>query len=215
MQASTSRHPGLPSGAEPLVAILRGLLPQQAAAVGAALFDAGLRCLEVPLNRPQALRCIEILATMAPPDALVGGGTMLSPRDVDEVAAAGGRLMVAPHCDPELIAHAAARGMFCAPGVATPSEAFSALRAGAHALKLFPAEQIGVRGLKALCTVLPPGTPLWPVGGVDEAQMADWVRAGATGFGIGSQLFQPGLEAAEIGRRGASMLRAWRAARGG
>jgi 2-dehydro-3-deoxyphosphogalactonate aldolase len=121
--------------------------------------------------------------------------------------------MVAPHCDPELIAHAAARSMFCAPGVATPSEAFSALRAGAHALKLFPAEQIGTRGLKALCTVLPPGTAVWPVGGVDEAQMAEWVRAGATGFGIGSQLFQPGLEAAEVGRRGASMLRAWREAR--
>lgn len=213
MNPSTPRHPGLAPGAEPLVAILRGLRPDQAAAVGGALFEAGFRCLEVPLNRPQALRCIEILASMAPPDALVGGGTMLSPRDVDEVASAGGGLMVAPHCDPELIAHAAARGMFCAPGVATPSEAFSALRAGAHALKLFPAEQIGTRGLKALCTVLPPGTAVWPVGGVDEAQMAEWVRAGATGFGIGSQLFQPGLEAAEVGRRGASMLRAWREAR--
>jgi len=213
MNPSPSRHPGLPPGAEPLVAILRGLVAQQAAAVCAALFEAGFRCLEVPLNRPQALRCIEILAAMAPPDALVGGGTMLSPRDVDEVAAAGGRLMVCPHCDPELIAHAAARGLFCAPGVATPSEAFSALRAGAHALKLFPAEQIGTRGLKALCTVLPAGTAVWPVGGVDEAQMAEWVRAGATGFGIGSQLFQPGLEAVEIGRRGAGMLRAWRQAR--
>ena len=138
---------------------------------------------------------------------------MLSQLDVDGVIDAGGRLMVAPHCDPQVIAHAAARGMFCAPGVATPSEAFAALRAGAHALKLFPAEQVGVRGLKALGTVLPPGTPVWPVGGVGEAEMAEWVRAGATGFGIGSQLFQPGLDASEVGRRGARMLRAWHAAR--
>jgi 2-dehydro-3-deoxyphosphogalactonate aldolase len=213
MNPVTSRHPGLAAGVEPLVAILRGLRPEEAAAVGAALFDAGLRCLEVPLNRPQALRCIEILVAMAPPDALIGGGTMLSQLDVDGVIDAGGRLMVAPHCDPQVISHAAARGMFCAPGVATPSEAFAALRAGAHALKLFPAEQVGVRGLKALGTVLPPGTPVWPVGGVGEAEMAEWVRAGATGFGIGSQLFQPGLDAAEVGRRGARMLRAWHAAR--
>ncbi len=213
MNPALPRHPGLPAGTVPLVAILRGLLPEQAAAVGAALFEAGLRCLEVPLNRPHALRCIQILAAMAPADALVGGGTMMSPRDVDEVVAAGGLLMVSPHCDPQLIAHAAARGMFCAPGVATPSEAFSALRAGAHALKLFPAEQIGPRGLKALRTVLPPGTEVWPVGGVDEAQMAEWVGAGATGFGIGSQLFRPGLDAAEVGRRAARMLSAWHEAR--
>ncbi len=209
MNLPIARHPGLPAGAPPLVAILRGLLPEQAAEVGTALFETGFRCLEVPLNRPHALRCIEILASMAPPDGLIGGGTMLSTQHVDEVIAAGGSLMVAPHCDPELIAHAAARGMFCAPGVATPSEAFSALRAGAHALKLFPAEQIGPRGLKALCTVLPAGTALWPVGGVDEQQMGEWLRAGATGFGIGSQLFRPGLDAAEVGRRGARMLRAW------
>ncbi len=215
MSPAVPRHPGLPAGAVPLVAILRGLLPEQAAAVGSALFDAGLRCLEVPLNRPHALRCIEILVSMAPADALIGGGTMMSLRDVDEVVAAGGRLMVSPHCDPELIGHAAERGMFCAPGVATPSEAFQALRAGAHALKLFPAEQIGARGLKALCTVLPPGTEVWPVGGVDERQMAEWLRAGATGFGIGSQLFRPGVEAAEVGLRAARMLRAWQEARQG
>ncbi|MGC8730919.1 MAG: 2-dehydro-3-deoxy-6-phosphogalactonate aldolase [Halothiobacillaceae bacterium] len=211
--ASTPRHPGLPAGAPPLVAILRGLQPAQAQPVAGALFEAGFRCLEVPLNRPHALACIEIIAAMAPPDALVGGGTMLSVGDVDAVFDAGGRLMVCPHCDPALIAHAAYCGMFCAPGVATPSEAFAALRAGAHALKLFPAEQIGARGLKAMGTVLPAGTALWAVGGIDAPDMAEWVRAGATGFGIGSLLFQPSLDVAELGRRAVRMLQAWRDAR--
>ena len=194
----------------PLVAILRGLDPKDAAAVGRVLFDAGWRLLEVPLNRPGALDAIRILVDMAPPDAIVGGGTMLSVADVDAVARAGGRLFVAPNCNPAAIAHARAAGMLCAPGVATPTEAFAALDAGAHALKLFPAESIGTAGLKAMKTVLPAGTPLWPVGGVTPEQIPAWKAAGATGAGIGGQLFAPGVTPAELAARAATFALAWR-----
>jgi len=195
----------------PLVAILRGLDPRDAAAVGRVLFDAGWRLLEVPLNRPGALDAIRILVDMAPPDAIVGGGTMLSVADVDAVARAGGRLFVAPNCNPAAIAHARAAGMLCAPGVATPTEAFAALDAGAHALKLFPAESIGPAGLKAMTSVLPAGTPLWPVGGVTPEQIPAWKMAGATGAGIGGQLFTPGIALDDLTARAAAFAAAWRA----
>lgn len=195
----------------PLVAILRGLPPSDAPAVGAALFEAGFRLLEVPLNRPGALESIRLLAAMAPADAIVGGGTMLTVADVDAVAAAGGRLFVSPNCRPAVIAHAAARGMLCAPGVATPTEAFDALDAGAHALKLFPAESIGYAGMKALRTVLPAGTPLWPVGGVTPEQIPAWKDAGASGAGIGSQLYAPGVALDALAQRAAAYTAAWRA----
>lgn len=195
----------------PLVAILRGLDPNDAAAVGRVLFDAGWRLLEVPLNRPGAVDAIRILVDMAPPDAIVGGGTMLSVTDVDAVAQAGGRLFVAPNCNPQAIAHARAAGMLCAPGVATPTEAFAALDAGAHALKLFPAESIGPAGLKAMKSVLPAGTPLWPVGGVTPEQIAAWKAAGATGAGIGSQLFAPGVGLDDLAARARAFAHAWRA----
>ena len=194
----------------PLVAILRGLDPADADAVGRVLFDAGWRLLEVPLNRPGALDAIRILADMAPPDAIVGGGTMLSVADVDAVARAGGRLFVSPNCNPAVIAHARAAGMLCAPGVATPTEAFAALDAGAHALKLFPAESIGPAGLKAMKSVLPADTPLWPVGGVTPGQIVAWKAAGATGAGIGSQLFTPGVAFDELAERARAFAAAWR-----
>jgi 2-dehydro-3-deoxyphosphogalactonate aldolase len=194
----------------PLVAILRGLDPLDAPAVGRVLFDAGWRMLEVPLNRPGALDAIRILVDMAPPDAIVGGGTMLSVDHVDAVTAAGGRLFVAPNCNPAVIAHARAAGMLCAPGVATPTEAFAALDAGAHALKLFPAESIGPAGLKAMKSVLPPDTPLWPVGGVTPEQIPAWRAAGATGAGIGGQLFAPGVTPGELAGRAEAFARAWR-----
>lgn len=193
----------------PLVAILRGLTPETAEAVGAALFEAGFRIVEVPLNRPGALACIETLARSAPADATIGGGTMLSVAAVEAVHAAGGRMMVAPNTDPAVIARAAALGMWSAPGIGTASEAFAALRAGANALKLFPAEVWGVKGLKALRSVLPPGTPLWPVGGVTPESMADWVAAGATGFGIGGQLYRAGAGAAEVGAQARRFIAAW------
>ena len=196
----------------PLVAILRGLEANRAAEVGRTLFDAGFRLLEVPLNRPGALEGIASLCALALPGVLVGGGTMLSAADVDAVHAAGGRMMVAPNCDPAVIAHAAALGMLTAPGVATPTEAFAALRAGAMALKLFPAETIGVAGLKALLSVLPAGTPLWPVGGVTPQSIEPWVRAGASGFGIGSQLFRPGTSLAALADAARAFVSAWGAA---
>ncbi len=208
--STTGAHPS--DYAPPLVAILRGLAPVDAAAAGAALFDAGFRLLEVPLNRPGATESIAILAAMAPPGAIVGGGTMLSVADVDAVYGAGGRLMVSPNCNRAVIAHAAGLGMLCAPGVATPTEAFDALAAGARALKIFPAEMVGQAGLKALKTVLPPGTPLWPVGGVTPESLPGWVAAGATGAGIGSQLYTPGLAASELGPRARGFVAAWRCA---
>jgi 2-dehydro-3-deoxyphosphogalactonate aldolase len=193
----------------PLVAILRGLEPQRAVEVGAVLFDAGFRILEVPLNRPGALLCIQSLCASAPPDALIGGGTMLTRADVDKVHAAGGRLMVSPNCNPAVIQHAVAAGLLAAPGIATATEAFAALEAGAHALKLFPAETLGIGGMKALLSVLPPGTPIWPVGGVTPQSIAPWVRAGATGFGIGSQLFQPGMGLPAIAAAARAFMAAW------
>jgi 2-dehydro-3-deoxyphosphogalactonate aldolase len=193
----------------PLVAILRGLAPADAPAIGAALFDAGFRLLEVPLNRPGALEAIRILAAMAPPDAVVGGGTMLSVEHVEDVHAAGGRLLVAPNCNAAVIRRGVELGMLCAPGVATPTEGFAALDAGAHALKIFPAEMVGTAGLKAIGSVLPPDTPLWPVGGITPDSMAAWVRAGATGFGIGGALFQPGVTSKEIARRAQEFATAW------
>jgi 2-dehydro-3-deoxyphosphogalactonate aldolase len=196
----------------PLVAILRGLEPVRAADVGRTLFEAGFRLLEVPLNRPGALECISTLVDLKLPGVLVGGGTMLSLADVDAVHQAGGRLMVAPNCEPTVIAHAVALDMLAAPGVATPTEAFAALRAGAHALKLFPFETIGLGGLKALVSVLPAGTPLWPVGGVTPQGIAPGVGAGATGFGIGSQLFRPGVSLAALSDAARAFVAAWAAA---
>lgn len=195
----------------PLVAILRGLTPNKAHEVGEALFDAGFRLLEVPLNRPGALECIATLSRMAPADALVGGGTMLCMADVDGVHAAGGRLLVAPNTDPAVIAWGVTMGMFCAPGVGTATEAFAALAAGAHALKLFPAETWGPGGLKALASVVPPGTRLWPVGGVTPESIPAWRDAGATGFGIGGQLFKPGMDTASIAAQARLFVQAWRA----
>jgi 2-dehydro-3-deoxyphosphogalactonate aldolase len=196
----------------PLVAILRGLEAARAADVARVLFDAGFRIVEVPLNRPGALEGIAAIARIAPPDALVGGGTMLTLADVDAVFAAGGRLMVAPNCQTAVIARARQRGMFAAPGVATPTEAFAALHAGANVLKLFPAEVIGPAGLKAMASVLPAGTGLWPVGGITPESLLPWVQAGATGLGIGSQLFRPGAPLSDIAAAARAFVAAWVAA---
>jgi len=194
----------------PLVAILRGLSLADAAPIGQALFDAGFRLLEVPLNRPQALDCIRALRAIAPADAVIGGGTILTIADVDAVHAAGGTLMVAPNCNPTVIAHARRLGMLCAPGVATPTEAFSALAAGAQAVKAFPAETIAPAGIKAWLSVLPAGTPVLPVGGITPESLAVWHAAGAAGFGIGSQLFTPGVGAGAIAERAARFVSACR-----
>lgn len=193
----------------PLVAILRGLQPARAADVGRLLFDCGLRGLEVPLNRPGALEAIATLAALAPADALVGAGTVLSAADVDAVAQAGGRLIVSPHFDAAVVARAVERGLVSAPGIFTASEAFAALRAGAHALKLFPAEGSSPAALRALATVLPAGTPLWPVGGIEPQHLPAWRAAGATGFGIGGALFKPEYGLDDIERRARAFVQAW------
>lgn len=177
----------------PLVAILRGLTPVEAPVVGRILFDAGFRILEVPLNRPGAIEAIQALLRIAPADALIGAGTVLTVKDVDAVKEAGGRLIVSPHCETEVIAHAARWDMVALPGVTTPTEAFRALQAGAHGLKLFPAEMIPPSAVKAMRSILPTDTPLLPVGGIDPQSMAAYVAAGATGFGIGGQLYKPNI----------------------
>ena len=208
---STSTKPmALPTLNPPLVAILRGLPPADASSVGAALFEAGFQAIEVPLNRAGALDAMATLATMAPAGTLIGAGTVMSPQDVKAVAEAGGRLIVCPHCDPAVIDQAVALGLWCVPGVGTASEAFTALRHGAHGLKLFPAEVWGPRGLKALKAVLPEGTPLWPVGGVTADNLSQWTEAGATGFGIGGQLYQPGDSATVVGQKARQFVQAWR-----
>lgn len=178
----------------PLVAILRGLTPGEAPMVGRVLFEAGFRMLEVPLNRPGAIDAIHTLLRNAPDDALVGAGTVLSVQDVDAVKEAGGRLIVSPHCAPDVISHAARLGLIALPGIATPTEAFQALAAGAHGLKLFPAEMIPPAAVKAIKSILPADTPLFPVGGIQPHNMAAYVAAGATGFGIGGSLYQPGID---------------------
>ena len=195
----------------PLVAILRGLQPAEAVDVAKVLYNAGFRALEVPLNRPGALECIAAIVKLNLPDTLVGGGTMLSVAHVEAVYEAGGRLLVSPNCNPAAIRRAAELGMYCAPGVATPTEAFAALDAGAHALKLFPAEMVGHGSLKAMLSVVPAGTPMWPVGGVTPETMAGWKKAGATGFGIGGALFTPGVSLDELAERAAAFVGAWNA----
>lgn len=194
----------------PLVAILRGLDTNSAASIGLALVDSGFRILEVPLNRPGAIECIAILARTLPADVVVGGGTLLTPSDVRAVHEAGGQLMVAPNCNTVVISDAVACGMLCVPGIATPSEAFAALQAGAHALKVFPAEMVGGAGLKAMKSVLPPGTELWPVGGITPDNMRTWLSSGATGFGIGSSLYLPGDRAGEVLKKARLFVQTWK-----
>ncbi|HZF85220.1 MAG TPA: 2-dehydro-3-deoxy-6-phosphogalactonate aldolase [Burkholderiaceae bacterium] len=181
----------------PLVAILRGLTPAEAEPVGDALFGAGFRLLEVPLNSPEPLASIALLRRRFP-DALVGAGTVLDAAQVRAVHDAGGELIVAPNFDAAVVAEARRLGMVSLPGVMTPTEAFGALAAGASGLKLFPAELASPAVVKALLAVLPRGTALMPVGGISPETMQPWRDAGAAGFGIGSSLYKPGKSAAAV-----------------
>jgi len=195
----------------PLVAILRGLQPERAADIARVLFDAGFRALEVPLNRPGAISAIAAIVPLAPADAWIGAGTVLDTAQVDAVGDTGASLIVSPHFDPAVLRRARERGMRTVPGVFTASEAFAAWRAGADALKIFPAEAMTHAGLTGLTTVLPPTLPLWPVGGIVPDNMAAWRRAGATGFGLGGGLFKPELSVAEIAARARAYVDAWNA----
>ena len=192
----------------PLVAILRGLHPLEALAVGQGLVDAGWDLIEVPLNSPQPLQSIATLR-QAFPQALVGAGTVLTPEDVRQVHSAGGELIVSPNFNPAVVAEAVRLGMVCLPGVMTASEAFAALAAGASGLKIFPAEMIAPMVLKALRAVLPAETLVLPVGGISPLNMPAFRTAGANGFGIGSALFKPGMTAADVAESAAGFEAAW------
>jgi 2-dehydro-3-deoxyphosphogalactonate aldolase len=193
----------------PLIAILRGLRPDEAEAIGHALRSSGLHLLEVPLNSPDPIQSIRVLADALGDSCLVGAGTVMRPAQVTKVKNAGGKLIVMPHADPLVIRAAKSAGLVCVPGVATPTEAFAALAAGADGLKLFPADQVSPAGMKAWRSVLPPGVPLLPVGGIKLDNMAPWIAAGARGFGIGSAMYAPGVAAAELAFRAHTFAQAW------
>jgi 2-dehydro-3-deoxyphosphogalactonate aldolase len=179
----------------PLVAIIRGVRPDEAAAIGRALLDGGIRIVEVPLNSPDPFASIENIAAEFGDEALVGAGTVLDPADVPRVRDSGGRLIVSPNMNPAVIQATVAAAMVSCPGVFTPTEAFAALEAGAHALKLFPAEAASPAVVKAQRAVLPRDVPLFIVGGVTPQSMSAWLDAGADGFGLGSGVYKPGQSA--------------------
>ena len=192
----------------PLVAILRGLHPLEALAVGQVLVDAGWDLIEVPLNSPQPLQSIATLRKSFP-QALVGAGTVLTPEDVRQVHSAGGELIVSPNFNPAVVAEAVRLGMVCLPGVMTASEAFAALAAGASGLKIFPAEMITPQVLKALRAVLPADALVLPVGSISPLNMPAFRDAGANGFGLGSALFKPGMTPAQVAESAAEFKAAW------
>ena len=185
----------------PLIAIIRGVRPDEVVAIGEALVAAGIRIIEVPLNSPDPFTSIERLARHLGGSATVGAGTVLTAAHVESVHDSGGTLIVAPNADPAVIAATVAAGLVSAPGYFTPSEAFAALAAGAHVLKLFPAEAASPAVLKSQKAVLPKGVPVLPVGGVTPDGMAAWIAAGADGFGLGGGVYAPGMTAADAGER--------------
>jgi len=181
----------------PLIAIIRGVTPDEAEAIGEALFEGGIRIIEVPLNSPDPLKSIEQLAAKFGERALVGAGTVFTPANVEDVEAVGGRLIVSPHVSAAVIRAAAAANLVSCPGYFTPTEAFAALDAGATALKLFPAEGASPPVLKAQLAVIPKSVPIFVVGGISPDNMQPWRDAGASGFGLGSGLYKPGQSAAQ------------------
>ena len=195
----------------PLIAVLRGITPEEVPDVAGVLVDAGFRILEVPLNSPRAFASIGLLAERHGRDCLVGAGTVIDPADVARVRDAGGRLVVMPHADTAVVRAAKATGMVCAPGVATPTEAFAAIAAGADGLKMFPAEALPPPALKAWRAVLPKGVPVFAVGGIRPETMAGYWTAGAAGFGTGSNLYRPGAALADVRAAAAAFAAAVRA----
>ncbi|KIZ49401.1 2-dehydro-3-deoxy-6-phosphogalactonate aldolase [Pseudomonas oryzihabitans] len=195
----------------PLIAILRGVTPDEIVAVGRALHDAGFRVIEIPLNSPQPYESIRRLTAELGESCLIGAGTVLTEAQVAEVDAAGGRLIVSPNANLAVIRASKAAGLVSAPGVATPSEGFAALDAGADSLKLFPAEQLGPAVVKAWRAVFPKELALLPVGGITPDNMGPYVAAGANGFGLGSALYKPGLSAAQVSANAQAFAAGWRA----
>ncbi|MFK7877082.1 MAG: 2-dehydro-3-deoxy-6-phosphogalactonate aldolase [Paracoccaceae bacterium] len=196
----------------PLIAILRGVRPIEAVEIAQALCDTGISTIEVPLNSPDPLDSISAIKSALGDRALIGAGTVLSVEDVQNVADAGGEIIVSPDCKPAVIRATKARGLQSWPGVFTPTEAFAALDAGADGLKLFPGSMAGTGGLKAMRAILPQGTQIYAVGGAGADNFADWITASADGFGLGTALYQPGLTANQVAERARTIVAAYKAA---
>jgi 2-dehydro-3-deoxyphosphogalactonate aldolase len=196
--------------APPVIAILRGVRPDEVVDIGLALVDAGLAIIEVPLNSPEPLLSVERLSAAVPPEVLVGVGTVLSASAVEAAAAAGARLIVAPNTDAAVIGRSLQLNLDVVPGMMTASEAFVACAAGARHLKLFPASSVGTSHVSALADVLPRDCRVWATGGTNAGNLCEWLRAGAAGIGVGGALFRPGASAQEVGVRAAELVAAWR-----
>lgn len=197
-----------------LVAILRGLKPDEAVTISRAIFEAGIEAIEVPLNSPEPFKSVEKIVAALPQTALIGGGTVLSAADVDRLHGAGGHLLVSPNIDADVMRRAGHHGMVTMPGVFTPSEAFQAIRLGASALKFFPASVLGAAGIAAMRAVLPSDTLVGAVGGVSDKDFADYRSAGVSIFGLGSSLFKPGMSVGDVAARARAAVTAWDAAFG-
>ncbi|BBD36632.1 2-dehydro-3-deoxy-6-phosphogalactonate aldolase [Aminobacter sp. Y103A] len=205
----TAQFPKLRRG---LVAILRGLTPDQAVAVAGVIYEAGIEAIEIPLNSPEPFASIASIVGSLPVSALIGAGTVLEATQVDSLAGVGGRLVVSPNIDAEVMAAAARQGMVTMPGVMSPTEAFKAVKLGASALKFFPASVIGAGGIAAMRAVLPKDTVVGAVGGVSDRDFASYRAAGVTAFGLGTSLFRPGMGIDEVAARARSAVAAWDAA---
>jgi 2-dehydro-3-deoxyphosphogalactonate aldolase len=194
----------------PLVAILRGLTPAETPAAITALIEAGFRAIEIPLNSPEPFKSIEIAARMAPADALIGAGTVLTVEDVNRLEDAGGRLFVSPNVDVPVLSHAVSKGMVTLPGCFTPSEALAAAATGATGLKFFPAGVLGAAGINAIRAVLPADLMIAAVGGVSDENFGEYAKVGIKAFGLGSSVYKQGMDAADISRRAIATIDAYR-----
>lgn len=212
MTAPSSPRIAWPPMRRALVAILRGIRPEEAEAIVAALIEEGLEAIEIPLNSPDPFVSIEAAARLAPPGVLIGAGTVLTVEEVDLLNYAGGRLMVSPNVDAAVIVRAGAHGMVTMPGVLTPTEALAAVKAGASGLKFFPANLLGPSIIQAISVVLPPGTVIGAVGGVGESEFAAYARVGIRTFGLGSSLYRPGATVAEVRAKARGVVAAYDAA---
>ena len=204
----TTRIP-FPPMKRPLIAILRGIKPEETADIVGALIETGFTAIEIPLNSPEPFRSIKIAAKMAPADCLIGAGTVLTVEDVDRLDGAGGKLLVTPNVEPAVISRARDKGMVTMPGVFTATEALSAARAGATGLKFFPAGVLGASGISAIRAVLPPELVIAAVGGVSDKNFADYTKAGILAFGLGTSLYKPGMTAAEVAERAKATIYAY------